>query len=734
MLALFGGADVFSVTIIVAAFMGGLGFGNLAGGSLADRLGGRRRLLLFAACEAAVALFALASAWIYYDLLYVRVGAHAFTRPAMAAIVFVVTLWPTFFMGMSLPIAAKVLTVDTRQPARWVPLLYGVNTLGAAAGSFLSIGLLFPLFSFRAIVLIGAAISGVCALVAVQLWSALGAIGPSPTWSNGPSSPGRGLPPTETTAPAASAARSFGWTTWLAIYALSGFVALSLEILWFRVLGVLLKSNAYTFGHLLGIFLAGVALGALAGTTRWARRLPAMGGFLALQAAIPIYAALSIAAFATMVNRVDLLDPVWQYLAQYEPLSRLNLSSPLYLIVHGLIPAAFILPPTFMMGLSFGCLQRAVQNDVALLGRRVGWLQTANIAGSMIGALVTGLWLLDRIGSAGTFRVLLLSSCLFAALSWRVAAGAGARRRAALALAVAIASMLAVPANAVLWARLHAGDVADVWSAEDGSGLAALKPRRNDTQVVLYANGIGQSWLPFGGTHTALGALPAFIHPSPARVAVIGLGSGDTAFAIGGRAETATIDSIEIIEPEIRVLEAYPHRARFPALGQLLAEPRISHHFTDGRTLLRHSPDRYDIIEADALRPTSAYSGNLYSVEYFELLRDRLAPGGLAVTWTPTPRVRDTFVSVFPFVLIFNDLALGSMTPIAFDERDVRSRLSAAFSVDYYGRGRVDIAAVLAPYLAAPPLRFDPSTPRTGGGDLNHDLFPRDEFGVARRR
>ena len=121
-------------------------------------------------------------------------------------------------------------------------------------------------------------------------------------------------------------------------------------------------------------------------------------------------------------------------------------------------------------------------------------------------------------------------------------------------------------------------------------------------------------------------------------------------------------------------------------------------------------------------------------MEYFELLRDRLAPDGLAVTWTPTPRVRDTFVSVFPFVLIFNDLALGSMTPIAFDDRDVRNRLSAAFSVDYYRRGQVDIAAVLAPYLAAPPLRFDPSTPRTGADDLNRDLFPRDEFGVARRR
>ena len=725
MLALFGGADVFSVTIIVAAFMGGLGFGNLAGGSLADRLDGRRRLLLFAACEAAVAIFALASAWIYYDVLYIRVGAFAFSRPAMAAIVFAVTLWPTFFMGMSLPLAAKVLTVDAHQPARWVPLLYGVNTLGAAAGSFLSIGLLFPLLSFRAIVAIGAGVSAACAVGALLLLPSLGGSrGSTPA-----DDPPRMAPPIDE-----PHARSLGWTTWLVIYALSGLVALSLEILWFRVLGVVLKSNAYTFGHLLGIFLTGVALGALLGTTRLARKLPAMTGFLTLQGAIPVYAALSVAVFAAMVNRVDVLDPVWQYLAQYEPLTRLNLSSPLYLIVHGLIPVVFIGPPTIMMGLSFGCLQRAVQNDVSLLGRRVGWLQTANIAGSMIGALLTGLWLLDRLGSAGTFRLLLFSAAVFAALSWRVATSAADRRRASLLFGLAAGAMFVVPTNSTLWARLHAGDVNEVWSAEDGSGLAALKPRRNDTQVVLYANGIGQSWLPFGGTHTALGALPAFVHPAPARVAVIGLGSGDTAFGIGGREETRTIDSIEIIEPELHVLEAYPQRARFPALGQLLAEPRLRHHFTDGRTLLRHSQDRYDIIEADALRPTSAYSGNLYSVEYFELLRDRLAADGIAVTWTPTPRVRDTFLSVFPFVLIFDDLALGSMTPIAFDAQTVRDRLATPFSVDYYRRGQVDIVNVLAPYLDATPQRFDPSTPRTGAGDLNHDLFPRDEFGVARRR
>src|SRR5262245_103643 len=135
MLTFFGGADVYSVTIIVSAFMGGLGFGSLAGGHLADRLTARGRMLAFAGCELAVAVFASFSAAIYYDGLYVGLGAAAMPRGVMAAIIFVVTLWPTFFMGMSLPLLATAMTRDVRQPARWVPILYGWNTLGGACGS-----------------------------------------------------------------------------------------------------------------------------------------------------------------------------------------------------------------------------------------------------------------------------------------------------------------------------------------------------------------------------------------------------------------------------------------------------------------------------------------------------------------------------------------------------------------------------------------------------------------------
>ena len=172
-LTLFGGADVTSVTIVVAAFMAGMGFGHLAGGHLADRLAPRPRIMAFAACELAVAIFAAFSGTIYYDILYVRFGAVALPSAGLAVIVFVVTLWPTFFMGMSLPLATRALTEGDSRTARWVPLLYGWNTVGAACGSFAAIAVLFRATDLPGTLRLGAGLSLTCGLAALALAPAL---------------------------------------------------------------------------------------------------------------------------------------------------------------------------------------------------------------------------------------------------------------------------------------------------------------------------------------------------------------------------------------------------------------------------------------------------------------------------------------------------------------------------------------------------------------------------------
>ena len=263
--------------------------------------------------------------------------------------------------------------------------------------------------------------------------------------------------------------------------------------------------------------------------------------------------------------------------------------------------------------------------------------------------------------------------------------------------------------------------------------MSVLKSTPNSAETIVHANGLGQSILPYGGLHTVLGALSAMLHPKPVEVAVIGLGSGDTVFGIGGRSETKSIDSIEIIAPELETLRLLDQRRMYPALRMLLGDLRLQHWFTDGRMLIRKGSRRYDVIEADALRPTSAYAGNLYSVEYFELLRDRLNPGGLAVTWTPTQRVVDTFVKVFPHVLVFEDMAIGTTIPLSLDRPAIADRMRQPFTRDYYRRGEIDIEKLLAPYLLRDPRVYGPDFDRQALVDVNRDLFPKDEFAIDYR-
>ena len=351
--------------------------------------------------------------------------------------------------------------------------------------------------------------------------------------------------------------------------------------------------------------------------------------------------------------------------------------------------------------------------------------------------MVTAWILLAGFGTAGTMKCLLGLSAVFAALAvWQlVPAGSRAVKTIAYtgAVAVFLALIFAVPRASIVWARLHGTEPQYIIFAEDGSGLSVLRAERDYSSVVVFVNGFGQSSIPYGGIHTILGALPAFIHPRPKDAALIGLGSGDTLYAMAGRAELERITAIEIIGPQLGTLREFARQQRSVAVLALLADRRIEHVSGDGRLHIRHARRKYDIIEADALEPTDAYSGTLYSEAYFQLLLEHLNPGGIAVTWAPTPRVARTFLRVFPYVWQHDEMqiAMGSNAPIQFDPHSLLQRLSEPSVVEHYTVAGVDIQDLMAP-LASGWQRFDPSHDRSGLTDINTDLHPKDEFDLSR--
>jgi spermidine synthase len=707
LLALHSGVGLYSVAMIVAAFMAGLGIGSWLGGRLSTAFAPRFALALFALVELAIGAFGAASPWLYYDWLY----PHAVRLPSpswQAGLLHLLALLPpTILMGTSLPFLVRAVVTDATGASRRIGWLYGLNVVGAAAGSLATPWLLLPALGIRGAVLAAAAMNGAAGLGAMLLGRTAAPDGDATVVA------------TDTPLPAgAEAPGSRPLSLWIGLYALSGFVALSLEIVWFRVLDVAVKSTAYTFGSVLAVYLLGSGLGALAGARLAGRSRRPLRAFLLTQCAVVALAAAPLLAVVALPPQGPLLDWFFRYWADYAffPLGH-DPDRTSIVKLYVVLPIALFFLPTLLMGLSFPILQRAVHDDPRTSGRKVGFLQAANIAGCTAGSLLVGLLALQRLGTPGTLRALVALGVVFALVGMRYC-GRGFALPALALLALAVL----LPGPRALWRRLHGVEarVPLAFFEEDATSVVALTPDEGGWR--LSVNGKGNSWMPYGSGHTLLGAMPATVHAAPHDVAVVGLGSGDTAWASAWRPETRSLTVFEISAPQPRILWRLVGFIDMFDTRHLLQDPRLRIRIEDGRKALEARSDSYDVIETDATWPETAGSGNLYSVEFFRAAARRLRPGGLMCTWAPTPRVVATFRTVFPHVLEAEggDVLIGSLDPISFEPLAWAAR--AATATPYLGAARardvVDAVAKLRP--AGPLPQVLP----------NRDLWPRDEYAV----
>lgn len=710
LLALHSGVGLYSVTMIVAAFMAGLGLGSLAGGRLSARMGPVAALSGFALLEVLIGAFGAASTWVYYDWLYPW-AVHLPSPSWLAGMAHVAALLPpTLLMGMSLPFLVRAVVTDVEGAGRRIGWLYGVNLLGAAAGALAAPWWLLPAAGIRGAVLVAAATNLLVGLGALAL-ARIAA----------PHEPGGAPEPPTATAIQTSGAEDPGGRPlglWLALYGLSGFVALSLEIVWFRLLDVAVKSTAFTFGTLLAVYLLGSAVGSLAAAPFVARLRRPLRAFLLAQCGLVALSALSVIGLVALPPHLSLVDWYLQYWAAYEFFPFGHDTDPVHATrLYVVLPLALFFVPTVLMGFSFPVLQRAVHDDPAASGRRVGALQAANIAGCVAGSLVVGLLTLELLGTSGTLQLLIGCGIVFALVGLRYYGRAFAVVACGLVLLVTL-----VPGADPLWRRLHGlvGDVGLVFFEEDGTGVVALTPDQGEWR--LSVNGKGNSWLPYGRGHTILGALPASIHPAPRRVAIVGLGSGDTVWAASYRPETAATTVFEISRPQPRILWRLAGFVEMPDMRRLLEDPRLRIRLEDGRKALESEPLTYDLLEADATWPETAGSGNLYSLEFFQAAARRLGEGGVMCTWAPTRRTYRTFRAVFPHVVQDESggILIGSADPIPFEPGAWVARAEAG--EPYLGPERA--AAVVEALRGLRPAEGPTE------GTLNRDLFPRDEFAV----
>jgi spermidine synthase len=713
LLALTTGVAVPSVAAITAAFMAGLGLGSHLGGLWSERLSPRRAVRAFAMVELGIAAFASVSVWIYYHGLYQRMPwLYGHGTVATFTVHFASLMLPTVLMGMSLPLLVRGLVLSVAEAPRTIGFLYAANALGAAAGAFATPWLLLRFFGVDGAVLCGAGLSATAGLGALLL-------------SRRPEPPGAEAPEPGPVA-AAGLERALSLNAWVALYALSGFVALSLEIVWFRVLDVMTKGGAFTFGTLLGMYLVGLAAGSWAATATATRVRRPLLVFLTCQGLLLLFTLLGHALLVRFPYAGTALEWMVRYGASTEFLDMDSITAGEFVYLYVGMPLALFGPATFCMGFGFPVLQRAVQRDPVSAGRKVGLLQAANIAGCTLGSLATGLLLLDVLGTAGVFRLLgLLGLAVVLWGAWHL------RARSLWALAAALAAVLAwFPNNKTLWLRLHGAPAArNSFFEEDAASITAFTPRPG-SGYTMRINGRPMSWIPFGSFHTVLGAVPALVHPAPRHVAVIGLGSGDTAWALGLRKETEQITVFEIATSQPRLLERMRHRPGMHQLDRFLGDPRVRLVKDDGRRRIGTDGVKYDVIEADALYPDSGLAGYLYSVEFFQLAARALKPGGILCTWVPRARVEASAQRAFRHALKLDKLLVLSNDPLSLEPEVWRARLSSPEVQRYLGSEGGEptrsIESALATAAEAEPLNPD--------HEFNEDLQPRDEFARPRRR
>lgn len=661
LLTLYIGHTTAAASTVVAAFLGGLAVGAGVGGAIASRLTPRRSLHTYIVLELAVALAAVVLPfelkaltpvlrWAYAD------GAPGLLFPAIRVISCLVMVFaPAAALGATFPMAIRWFANDAANPARSSSALYVVNTIGAAVGALLAGFVLLPALGISGTTQVGMAASIVAALsVMVVVWFE-GRQPPSPTVK-------KRRVKAKATAAVVDSARAQGLALqpprWVAVVVLglSGFAALIHEIAWTRILSLVLGPTTYAFAATLAAVIAGVALGSAIGATAVGRtRRPSAWLALALAAA----AITASWTYSIAGTRVPML------VAQQVAAASTSFDQ---LLRDGtMLTAALILPTAACLGAAFPLALALVSDPSKPAAGRFGLVHAINTVGAVSGSLATGFVFIPLLGLQPTLRI--VSGLLIASAAIVIAFGTLSRNaRAAGALAAVLAGVMMigspswdrdllasgvymyapyVPKDLDLATQLKAGRL--LYYREGATATVSVKQLTGTTSLAVDGK-VDASNRGDMLTQKLIAHLPLLLHDNPKEVAIIGLGSGATV----GAALSHPIARADVIEISPEVVEA--SRYFTTENRNALDDPRTRLLVGDGRSHLLLSNRRYDVIVSEPSNPWIAGVAALFTREFFEAARNRLAPGGIMCQWANAYSISDpdlrsivaTFRSVFP--------------------------------------------------------------------------------------
>jgi spermidine synthase len=672
------GNTIYSASIVTSVFMLGLGIGSYIAGVWSDRQYARAKgfgfVRSYGRVELVIAVLGLSMALILPNLksffgAFASYAADArgwqhlsllsLLEQFLAAIILM--LPATALMGATLSLLIRQLLAGGVEAAGWkIGVLYGFNTAGAALGCFSTDLLLVPRFGLLRTQLAAAALNMAVGLTAVAIGRKASSPGPQFVVGDPAGNASEKV--------AAGARLAFGILLPMALALFfSGFAAMGMEIVWFRLLSAALGEFRVVFSLLLTVILIGTWLGSLAGgasVRRWGK--PAER-FMLVQTVFIFSTMLLLSAFNGSIAEAYLMKRILRLPAT----EAMSWVTQMWGIMRPILAVVGL--PALLVGFSFPLANAYAQRLERRVGRQAGGLYLANTLGAVLGALVAGFVLLPTRGSQSSVGWLCAASGLALislqvarlrekqAVSWRSKYGL-------FAVCIAVAG-----ATFIFWSRLPANHLVTSSFPRLAAGQRVLTSSEGLNEMLLVIeNRAGDRFLMTNG-HSMSGTalklqryMRAFVHipllqmSSPRSVLVICFGVGNTLHAASLYPTVRRLDVVDLSE---QILD---HAAYFRGSNRdILADKRVSVFVNDGRLHLQMLPPaQYDLITLEPPPITFAGVSSLYSREFYELARSRLRNGGFLTQWLPLYQVSPAiglsmvraFLDVFPNAVLLSGM------------------------------------------------------------------------------
>jgi spermidine synthase len=641
----------YSIATVLTAFMGGLALGSFFGGKIIDRA--FNPLAAYAILEAGIGIYCLLIpsfielAFPLFQWVYLNLG-DSYTQTSLVRFLVcgVLLVIPATFMGATLPVLSKLVSRDEGYIGKDVGTLYSINTFGAVVGAWASAFIFMRLLGVQTTIGVAAATNiGIAVIIYLLFKPPLKEQLEFPT-------------PTERVPPLQKQEILI-----LLSFAFAGLIALVYQMAWTRILSLLLGSSVYAFSLILTVFILGLALGTMTASRYLSKLNNLVKSYGVTQLIIGFSALFIVPLFARIPFSNRWIYENWGQ--QFDLMQGSN-----FLTIFGLL---FI--PTFFMGAQFPIVIKIMATKLATVGQNVGRTYACNAFGTIIGSFLAGFVFIPLLGLQTTILTAVFLNVLLGMALLIFGAQLSFNWKMYFLPGVFIVYLLV--ANAIApWDKsvISSGSfmpyrIGDLKEAELKKNKILFFKEGMHTTVTTELSASGNIFLRVNGktdaslaldmrTQLLSGYLPMLFHTNPKSTLVIGQGSGITLGAV----EQFPVDKINLVEISPAVIEG----SRFfdPFNHDALNDKRLTVLLEDGRNHIALSNNTYDVIVSEPSNPWISGVGALFTVDFFELLKKRLNPGGLACIWVHTNMSPDNFKSIvrsftdkFPFVTMWESIA-----------------------------------------------------------------------------